>query len=93
LGMNSAAVTALVDRLERLGLARRERDTADRRRVLLTVTEQAIDLGWAFFGPLIARVVGVLEADSDADLEVIHRFLTETGQAVAQARQEQRDAE
>lgn len=91
LGMNSAAVTALVDRMQRLGLVERARDTADRRRVLLTVTERATDLGWAFFGPLIARVVGSLDGYSDAELDVIRRFLTETGRAVAQVRREQRD--
>jgi DNA-binding MarR family transcriptional regulator len=91
LGMNSAAVTALVDRMERLGLVGRARDTADRRRVLLTVTERAMDLGWTFFGPLIARVVGALDGYSDADLDVIRRFLSETGEAVAQVRREQRE--
>src|SRR3954467_7428888 len=35
LGLNSAAVTALIDRLERVGHVRRVRDTHDRRRVLL----------------------------------------------------------
>lgn len=90
LSMNSAAVTALVDRMQRLGLVDRARDTADRRRVLLTVTERAMDLGWGFFGPLIARIVGALDGYADTDLEVIRRFLTETGQAVAQMRLEQR---
>lgn len=90
LGMNSAAVTALVDRMERLGLVGRARDTADRRRVLLTVTGRAMDLGWTFFGPLIARLVGALDGYDGADLEMIRRFLTETGQAVAEARLEQR---
>ncbi|RJL24819.1 MarR family winged helix-turn-helix transcriptional regulator [Bailinhaonella thermotolerans] len=35
LGMNASAVTALVDRLERAGHARRAPDPADRRRVLV----------------------------------------------------------
>jgi len=93
LGMNSAAVTALVDRMERLGLVDRARDPADRRRVLLTVTARAMDLGWAFFGPLIARIVGALDGYAAADLEVIRRFLAETGQAVAEMRGEQRGTE
>lgn len=92
LGMNSAAVTALVDRMQRLGLVDRARDAADRRRVLLTVTERAMELGWTFFGPLIARLVGVLDGYGDADLEVIRRFLADTGRAVSQVRLEQRGA-
>ncbi len=91
LGMNSAAVTALLDRIEQLGLVRRERETADRRRVRIAVTDQAMELGWAFFGPLIARLVDTLGNRSDAELEVIRRFLSEIGQAVAQVRLEQRD--
>jgi DNA-binding MarR family transcriptional regulator len=90
LGMNSAAVTALVDRMERLGLVSRERDTADRRRVRLTATEQAMDLGWAFFGPLIRRVVDTLEGYEEADLAVIRRFLVETGEAIADVRRAER---
>jgi len=86
LGMNSAAVTALVDRLERLGLISRERDTADRRRVLLAVTDRAVELGWTFFGPLIGRVVEAMDAFEARDLEVVRRFLDVTGEAVAQAR-------
>lgn len=45
LPLASASVTALVDRLERLDLVRRERDTEDRRRGLLTVSDRAHDLG------------------------------------------------
>jgi DNA-binding MarR family transcriptional regulator len=86
LGMTSAAVTALVDRLERLGLIGRERDTADRRRVLLTVSDQAVELGWSFFGPLIGRLVETMDAFEPQELEVVRRFLGATGDAVAQAR-------
>ncbi len=84
--MNSAAVTALVDRLERLGLIGRERDIADRRRVLLAVTDQAVELGWSFFGPLIGRLVETVDAFEPHELDVVRRFLDATGEAVAQAR-------
>src|SRR5581483_268713 len=57
LGLNSASTTALIDRLERLGLVRRARDTHDRRRVLLCVEERAVALSWSFFGPLINGMV------------------------------------
>ena len=52
LGLNSAGTTAVVDRLERLGHARRVRDARDRRRVLVEVEKRAVELGQAFFGPL-----------------------------------------
>ncbi|MEU1019056.1 MULTISPECIES: MarR family transcriptional regulator [unclassified Streptomyces] len=76
LRLNSAGTTALVDRLERLGLVRRSRDTADRRRVLLEVREKATELGWAFFGPVINEVVAVAEDFEADELETVRRFLT-----------------
>src|SRR5262245_66123379 len=46
--LSPGATTTIVDRLEEKGLARRTRDTADRRRVLLEVTpelrERAVEL-------------------------------------------------
>ncbi|AUG80843.1 MarR family transcriptional regulator [Kitasatospora sp. MMS16-BH015] len=78
LGLNSAGTTALVDRLERLGHVRRERDTADRRRVLLSVTPEAVALGESFFGPVIRGLIDQAAAYSPAELAVVHRFLTET---------------
>jgi DNA-binding MarR family transcriptional regulator len=86
LGINSASVTGLIDRLERGGLLRRERDTADRRRVLLVVEEQAVSMGWSFFGPLITSVVGALEDFDEAERSTIHRFLLRVEEVVASSR-------
>ncbi|MFC8392883.1 MULTISPECIES: MarR family winged helix-turn-helix transcriptional regulator [unclassified Streptomyces] len=76
LRLNSSGTTALVDRLERLGWVRRSRDTADRRRVLLEVEEEATRLGWAFFGPVIGEVVTAAEGFEAGELETVRRFLT-----------------
>lgn len=75
LGLNSASVTALVDRLERLGHVRRERDPADRRRVLLVVSEQAVELGRTWFGPLIDAMLAATRSFSAAELAAVRRFL------------------
>jgi DNA-binding MarR family transcriptional regulator len=75
LGLNSAAVTALVDRLERLGHVRRVRDTRDRRRVLLVVEAGAVSLGWSFFGPLITGMVTAMRSFDEAELVTVERFL------------------
>ena len=40
-GLSSGAMTTALDRLERAGYARRARDTEDRRRVLVELTEQS----------------------------------------------------
>ncbi len=96
LGLNSASTTALVDRLERLGLVRRERDTRDRRKVLLAVEEKAVDLGRSFFGPLIDDMVGATHSFDEAELATVRRFLLEMRDITAagrRVRQERADGE
>lgn len=75
LGLNSAGTTALIDRLERLGLLARVRDGRDRRRVLLTVSERARQLGWTHFGPLIDGTVELLRGFDDRERDAVRRFL------------------
>lgn len=86
LRLNSAGTTALLDRLERLGLVRRSRDTEDRRRVLLAVEDKAVDLGWSFFGPVIGEVARVAEGFDEAELETVHRFLAATLESAERVR-------
>jgi hypothetical protein len=71
----ATSVTALVDRLERQGHLSRVRDQRDRRRVTLEIEHQALALGAEFFGPLNTELLTAMEAFSDADLEVVGRFL------------------
>lgn len=86
LRLNSSGTTALVDRLERLGWVRRSRDTADRRRVLLEVEEEAARLGWAFFGPVIGEVVAAAEGFEAGELETVRRFLASVLESTRRAR-------
>ncbi|MPY54572.1 MarR family transcriptional regulator [Streptomyces acidicola] len=85
LGLNSAGTTAVVDRLERLGHVRRVRDERDRRRVLVEIDERAVELGQAFFGPLIGRAVELLEGYDERELTAIRGFLTGVRDAAAEA--------
>jgi DNA-binding MarR family transcriptional regulator len=88
LGLNSASATALVDRLEDAGYVRRVRDTRDRRRVFLAVQEQAMTLGWSFFGPLISQMVTAMQAFDDAELSVVRRFLQDMLSIAAESRRQ-----
>jgi DNA-binding MarR family transcriptional regulator len=88
LNLNSAGTTALLDRLERLGMVRRTRDEQDRRRVLLTVQEQAVVLGETFFGPLIGELVGMLEEFTPGEVAAVQRFLGGVAELVARRREE-----
>ena len=75
--LRSASVTALVDRLERVGHVRRVRDPEDRRRVSLEISESAMAAGAAFFGGLQSDLVAAMSGYSDEELAVVRRFLTE----------------
>ncbi|MEV8531282.1 MarR family transcriptional regulator [Streptomyces sp. NPDC051211] len=76
LGVNSAGTTAVIDRLERLGHVVRVRDPQDRRRVLLRVSPAAVELGRAFFGPLIDGLLDAVGTFSAPERDTIRRFLT-----------------
>lgn len=76
LGLSSGATTSVVDRLERQGHVRRDRDSADRRRVHLRYGAAGQRVAMEFFGPLGRRTDGVMEQFSDDDLAVVRRFLT-----------------
>lgn len=84
LGLNSAGTTALVDRLERAGHVRRVRGTRDRRRVVVQLDARAVELGWSFFGPLIARAVELLSGYDERELAAIRGFLEGVREAAAE---------
>ncbi|MFI1762913.1 MarR family transcriptional regulator [Streptomyces sp. NPDC020800] len=86
LGLNSAGTTALVDRLEKAGQVRRVRSGRDRRRVVIEVEERAVELGQAFFGPLIERSVDLLRAYDEGQLAAIRGFLGGVREAAAEGR-------
>jgi DNA-binding MarR family transcriptional regulator len=75
-GLAAASVTALVDRLEARGLARRVRDRADRRRTIVEPTDEGIaEIAPYFAGP--RRSLGrLLDHYGDDELAVIADFLT-----------------
>jgi DNA-binding MarR family transcriptional regulator len=74
-GLSTGAVTAVVDRLERAGYARRSGDPSDRRRVLVELTELARERVWELMGrPMREAAVPVMERYSDAELELLIEF-------------------
>jgi DNA-binding MarR family transcriptional regulator len=73
LRLSTGAVTALVDRLERAGYARRVSDPEDRRRVLIEVTPAVHRLSAQIYGTPEDAVSWAAEF-SDEELELLHRF-------------------
>jgi DNA-binding MarR family transcriptional regulator len=75
LGMSTGATSAVLDRLEAAGYARREPDPGHRRRTLVRQTSRAEELGDAIFGPVIGETISEALAYPDAALVSIAEFL------------------
>jgi DNA-binding MarR family transcriptional regulator len=73
-GLTSGAVTALIDRLERAGYVRRVRDTEDRRRVLVEMTDEARRRAGEVWGPIAQEAGELLGAYDDDQLALIRDF-------------------
>ena len=73
--LRSASVTALVDRLEKVGHVRRVRDPEDRRRVALEMSESAMAAGAEHFGGLARDLAAAMEGYTDDELAVVRRWL------------------
>ncbi|MFI7573234.1 MarR family winged helix-turn-helix transcriptional regulator [Micromonospora sp. NPDC049497] len=86
LNLSSGSVTALIDRLERGGHIRRDRDTADRRKVFLHYAERGATLAMDFFRPLGRRTDGVMAGFTDEELETVHRFMAAMGTSMREHR-------
>lgn len=73
-GLTTAAVTSVLDRLERAGYARRVRDQEDRRQVMVELTPLMAERGTPIWGPLGQEGKAALERLSVAELEGIVKF-------------------
>ncbi|HEY6762085.1 MAG TPA: MarR family transcriptional regulator [Baekduia sp.] len=94
-GLTTGAITGVIDRLERAGYVRRERDAEDRRRVAIVVTPEFYAAAGGIWGPvkedwdttLAARFTGaeldVVTAFLAATEELTRRHLARLGQAQA----------
>jgi DNA-binding MarR family transcriptional regulator len=80
--LRSASVTALLDRLERVGHVRRVRDPEDRRRVVLEMSPSAMAAGGEFFGGLQRDLLAAMAGYSDDELAVVGRFLSDMTEVI-----------
>jgi DNA-binding MarR family transcriptional regulator len=75
-GLSAAAVTGLIDRLEKAGVAARQADPADRRRVLVAVSDGARRIV-ELYAKLERDMTAVVARRSPAELQVIEDFLVD----------------
>jgi DNA-binding MarR family transcriptional regulator len=74
-GLTSGAMTTALDRLERAGYARRVRDTADRRRVLVEVTPLALEGAQRFYSEHMAESERIYQRYTEDQLELLLEFV------------------
>ena len=75
-GLTTGAVTAVIDRLERVGFARRVRDERDRRKVKVEVTDLFYARAGEIWGPVAAEwQAAMADRFSAAELATIVAFL------------------
>lgn len=85
-GLTTGAITGVIDRLEKAGLVRREKDPADRRRVLVCVnTEEAMRRMGPVFASIPLKDAEMLSRYSDAELSLLRDFIVRTKELTRQA--------
>ena len=84
-GLTTGAITGVVDRLEKAGLVRRERDDSDRRKVFIAVVPEAAAKIGQFYVPMQAAMEKVFSAYSDDELRLLLRFAVEGYKGVLEA--------
>jgi DNA-binding MarR family transcriptional regulator len=84
-GLTTGAITGVVDRLEKAGFVRRERDETDRRKVFIVpVPERMMEMGRPY--ELVKRAMHKqCEAYTDAELKFLIRYGTESYQSMLTA--------
>lgn len=84
-GLTTGAITGVVDRLEKAGLVRRERDETDRRKVfIVTVPENVASIG-RFYVPMQQAMHKVWSRYSEEELRLLLRFANDGYKGVLEA--------
>lgn len=84
-GLTTGAITGIIDRLEHAGFMRRQRDVDDRRKVLLQATPDFYARATRLGRLMQRRVMGVLSAYGNRDLDLLLKVLNQLGDAAEAA--------
>ena len=79
-GLTTGAVTAVIDRLERAGYARRVRDDEDRRRITVEVTPELERLAGALYGPMMEEWEAMMNRATTEQLQLMVDFMREANE-------------
>ena len=84
-GLTTGAITGVVDRLEKAGFVRRERDASDRRKVFIAaIPENTAKIG-RFYQHMQQAMLEDWETYSDAELRLLLRFMTRSSKTMLAA--------
>lgn len=85
-GLTTGAITGVIDRLEKAGYVKRERDPQDRRKVIVRlVSDKAYRDMSPLFEVLRQRHEPVFKNYSDEELKIIFRYMQESNNAIKDA--------
>ena len=76
-GLTTGAITGMVDRLEKAGMVRRERDESDRRKVFIAMVPESLAKIGRYYEPLQKAVQRDWDGYTDAELKLLVRFMTQ----------------
>ena len=84
-GLTTGAITGVVDRLEKAGYVRRERDESDRRKVFISVVEEkGAEIG-KFYVPMQQAMHKLWSRYTDEELRLLLRFANDGYRGVLEA--------
>ena len=83
-GLASGSVTALVDRMERVGWVRRAQDPRDRRRVIIQLIPEQVREVVPHFAPLARAMVELFARYSDDELALILDFTARSNHVLSE---------
>lgn len=89
-GLTTGAITGVIDRLERIGLARREPDPDDRRKILVRALPAVGKRVVPLFVPMERTAMAVLSSYREDELALLLDFLTRARDAALAALSELR---
>jgi DNA-binding MarR family transcriptional regulator len=84
-GLTTGAITGVVDRMEKAGLVRRERDADDRRKVYIVPAAESMARLGRLYEPLQRAMQQQSSRYSDAELKLLLRYASESYQSILEA--------
>ncbi|MBR0829487.1 MarR family transcriptional regulator [Bradyrhizobium manausense] len=84
-GLTTGAITGVVDRLEKAGYVRRERDDADRRKVFIVIVPEATAQIGQLYVPMQQAMQKLWSRYTDEELRLLLRFATDGYKGVLEA--------